>query len=67
MREIRNTIVSCVIRDATNPKTWDLLSHGLDLNLDLDLVWTLVWICYQGFGFEFGFDIKDLDLVMLES
>jgi len=52
-------------RDATNPKPWDLLSHGLDLNLDLDLVWTLVWICYQEFGFGFGFDIKDLDLVWI--
>ncbi len=47
-------------RDATNPKLWDLLSHGLDLTLDLDLVWIRVWICCQGFGFG-------LDLVMLES
>jgi hypothetical protein len=52
-------------RDAINPKPWDLLSHGLDLNLDLDLVWTLVWICYQRFGFGFGFGVKDLDLVWI--
>ncbi len=44
------------VRDATNPRPWDLL------RVDLDLVWIRVWICNVRFGFEFAFVMQDLNL-----
>jgi hypothetical protein len=37
-------------RDATNPNVWGLTSLGLDLKLDLDLIWVQVWICSLDLG-----------------
>jgi hypothetical protein len=46
---------SDIFRVATNSKPWDLTGASLNLNLDLNLVWTRFGIENVGFGYgRFG-------------